>query len=68
LCGNCVIEGKIEERIKVKGRLGRRRKRLLVDLKEIRGYWKLKEEALDCTLWRTVLGRGHGTVVRQTGK
>ena len=27
-------------------RRGRRRKRLLDDLKEERGYWKLKEEAL----------------------
>jgi hypothetical protein len=31
-------------------------KQLLDDLKEIRGYWKLKEEALDCTtdisLWK----------------
>ena len=45
-----VIEGKIEERINVTGRLGKRRKQLLDDLKEKRGYWKLKEEALDCTL------------------
>jgi hypothetical protein len=34
------------------GREGRRCKQLLDDLKETRGYWKLKEEALDCTLWR----------------
>jgi hypothetical protein len=26
----------------------------------------LKEEALDCTLWRTRFGRGYGPVVRQT--
>jgi hypothetical protein len=25
----------------------------LDDLKETRGYWKLKEEAMDGTLWRT---------------
>jgi hypothetical protein len=41
-----VIEGKIEERIEVKGRRGRRRKQLLDDLKEKRRYWNLKEEAL----------------------
>jgi hypothetical protein len=45
-----VIEGKIEGRIEVTGRRGRRRKRLLDDFKEMREYWKLKEEALDRTL------------------
>jgi hypothetical protein len=70
LCRNClvkyVIEGKIEGRIEVTGRRGRRRKQLLNDLKEKRGYWKLKEEALDRTLWSTRYGRGYGPVVRQT--
>jgi len=46
LCRNCrlkrVIEGKIEERIEVTGRRGRRRKKLLDELKEKTGYWKLK--------------------------
>jgi hypothetical protein len=37
-----------------------------LDLKEKRRYWKLKEEALDRTLWRTSFGRGYGPVVRQT--
>jgi hypothetical protein len=49
----------------VKGRRGRRRRQLLEDLKERRGYWKLKAEALDRTLWRTRFGRGCGPVVRQ---
>jgi len=31
----------------------------------MREYWKLKDEALDHTLWRTRLGRGHGPAVRQ---
>jgi hypothetical protein len=44
-------------------RRGKRRKQLLVDLKEMRGYWKLKEEALDRTVWRTRFGRGYGPVV-----
>jgi hypothetical protein len=61
-----VIEGKLEGRIKMTGRRGRRRKQLLDDLKEKRTYWKLKEEALDCTQWRTCLGRGYGPVIRQT--
>jgi hypothetical protein len=29
-------------------------------LKETRGYWELKEEALDRTSWRTGFGRGCG--------
>jgi hypothetical protein len=63
-----VIEGKIEERIEVMGRRGRRHKQLLDDLKERRGYCKLKEEALDLTVWRTRFGRGYGPVVRQTAE
>ena len=43
----------------------RRRKKLLDHLKEKRGHWKLKEKALDRTLWRTRRVRGYGTVVRQ---
>jgi hypothetical protein len=34
----------------------------------MRAYYKLKEEALDHTLWRTGFGRGCGTVVRQTAE
>jgi len=33
----------------------------LDDLKETRGYCKLKKEALDRTVWRTGFGRGYGT-------
>jgi hypothetical protein len=69
---NCLVkdvtEGNIEERIEVTGRRGRKRKQLLHDLKEKRGYWKLKEEALDRTLWRTRFGRGYGPVVIQTAE
>jgi len=63
-----VIEGKIQGEIEVTGRQGRRRRKLLDDLKERRGYSHLKEEALDCTMWRAHFGRGFGTVVRQTTK
>jgi hypothetical protein len=59
-----VVEGKLEGRIEMTGK--RRRKLLLDDLKEKRRYWKLKEDALDRTLWRTRFGRGYGPVVRQT--
>ena len=63
-----VIEGKIKEGIKVTGRRGRRRRKLLDDLKERRGYSHLKKEALDRTMWRARFGRGFGPVVRQTTK
>jgi len=63
-----VIEGKIKGRIDVKGRRGRRRRKLLDDLKERRGYSHLKEEVLDRTMWRARFGRGFGPVVRQTAK
>ena len=42
-----VIEGKIKGGIEVTGRRGRRRKKLLDDLKERRGHSHLNEEALD---------------------
>jgi hypothetical protein len=48
-----VIEGKIEGRIEMTGRRGRRHKQLLYDRKNTRGYFKLKEEALDRPVWRT---------------
>jgi hypothetical protein len=43
-------------------------RKLLDDLKERRGYSHLKEEALDCAMWRAHFGRGFGPVVRQTTK
>jgi hypothetical protein len=54
--------------IEVTGRRGRRRKKLLDDLKERREYSRLKEKALDRTIWRDCFGRGFGLVVRQTTK
>ena len=50
------------------GRQGRRRRKLLDDLKERRGYSHLKEEALDRSMWRAVFGRGFGPVVRRTAE
>ena len=63
-----VIEGKIQGGMEVKGRRGRRRTKLLDDLKEWRGYSHLKEEPLDRTMWRAGFGRGFGPFVRQTTK
>jgi len=52
----------------VSRRQGRRRRKLLDDLKERRGYSHLKEEALDSTMWTAGFGRGFGPVVRQTAE
>jgi hypothetical protein len=51
--------------MEVTRRRGRRRKKLLDDLKDRRGYSHLKEEDLDRTMWRNRFGRGFGPVVRQ---
>jgi len=63
-----VIEGKMKRGIEVTGRRGRRRRKLLDDLKERRGYCHLKEEALDRAMRRAGFGRGFGPVVEQTAK
>jgi len=47
---NNIIEGKIEGRIKVTGRQGRRRKQLIT---ENISYCELKEEALVRSSWKT---------------
>ena len=60
-----VIEGKIKGEMEVTRRRGRRRKKLLDDLKDRRGYSHLKEEALDRTMWSNRFGGGFGPVVRQ---
>ena len=58
-----VSEGKTEGRIEVMGIRGRRCKQLLDDFKEERGYWKLKEEPLDRTLWRTLFRKAYGPLI-----
>jgi len=70
---NCLLQRVIEVKIKgvaieVTGRRGMKRRKLLDDLKERRGYSQLKEDALDRTMWRARFGRGFGPVVRQTTK
>ena len=50
------------------GRQGRRRRKLLDDLKERRGYSHLKEEALDRTMWRDGFGRGFGLLMNESYK
>jgi hypothetical protein len=63
-----VIEGKIKGRMEVTVGRGRRRRKLLDNLKEGKRYSHLKEEALDRTVWRAGFGRGFGPVVRQTAE
>jgi hypothetical protein len=62
------IELKVEGRIEMMGKRGRRRKRLLGELKEKRGYCKLKCGALDRTSCRPCFGIRYGPVeTRSTG-
>ena len=63
-----VIEGKIKGEMEVTRRRGRRRKKLLDDLKDRRRYCHLKEEALDRTMWRNRFGGGFEPVVRQNNE
>ena len=65
---NGLLKERYRGRIEVTGRRGRRRRKLLDNLKERRGYFHLKEEALDRTMWRAGFGRDFGPVVRQTSK
>jgi len=61
LCRNCLLLQFIEAKInrkELKGRRRRRRRKLLDDLIEKRGFSRLKEEAIECTMWRAGLGRG----------
>ena len=60
-----VIEGKIKGEMEVTKIRGRRRKKLLDDLKDSRGHCHLKEEALDRTVWRNRFEGDFGPFVRQ---
>jgi hypothetical protein len=62
---NCRLKHATEGNIEGTGRQGRRRKQLLDFFTETRRYWKMKEEALDRTLWSTRFGIVHGRVARQ---
>ena len=65
LVRNCLLKQVIEGKIKGEMEVTRRRKKLLDDLKDRRGYSHLKNEALDRTMWRNRFGGGFGPVVRQ---
>ena len=51
--------------MEVTRRRGGRRRKLLDDLKDRRGYSHFIEEILDRTMWRNHFGRDFGPVVRQ---
>jgi len=72
LSRNCllkqVIEGKIKGEMEVTRRRGRGRKQLLNVLKGRRGYFHLKEEALDRTMSGNRFRGGFGPVVRQNAE
>jgi hypothetical protein len=65
---NCLLqrvtEGKIEGGIEVTEKQGRKRRKLLDDLKERRGYSHLKVKALDRAMWRARFGRGFGQTAK----
>ena len=60
-----VIKGRIKGEVEVARRRGRRRKKLLDDLKDRRRYSHLKEESLHRTMGRHRFGGGFGPIVRQ---
>ena len=60
-----LTEGKIEGRIEVTGRRGKRRKQVLDDLEEREDTGSRKTKR-SISQWRTRFGRGYGPVVRQT--
>jgi hypothetical protein len=53
LSRNCLLSHIIEGKIIGTRRRGRKREKVLDELKEARRCWKLKEEAQDRTLWTT---------------
>jgi hypothetical protein len=61
---NCLLknvtEGKIEGSVEATKRERKRSEQLLDDFKEMTGYWKFINEALDRTLWRTRIGIAYG--------
>jgi len=60
LCRDWLLKLLIEGNVEGTGRQGGRGKQLLDGSKETKRYWKLKEEALDGTVWRIGFGRDCG--------
>ena len=65
---NCPIKPVVEGKIEGKERRGSRCKQLLDEHKGKRRYLYLKEEGLDCTLWRTRFGRNYRPVAKMTNQ
>jgi len=66
LVRKCLLNHVIEAKREGAGREVGTRKQLLDDPEETRRSWKVKQEAVDHTVWRTGFGRGYGPVARQT--
>jgi hypothetical protein len=56
-----VTEGNVERRLEVTGRRGRRRKKLLDDFMEERGYCELKSHYVEKSLWKRLRTRREQT-------
>jgi len=60
-----MVKEQMDGRLEVTGRRGRRHKKLLDDIKETRGYCKLKQKEVHRTVWRTGSGRDDGPTCRK---
>ena len=70
LLSKCLLNTLLKERRRKlsEGKTRKKSQQLMEDDEEWREYYKLKDEALDRSLWRNGFGRGYGPVVRQTAE
>jgi len=61
---NCLLRHFIDRKIGGSGRRGRKHTQLLDDLKATKRQWKLKEDTLNRTAWRTALEHALEIVAR----
>jgi hypothetical protein len=61
-----IFKGEMDGAIEVTRRRRKRSEILLDDLNKTRGQWKMQEEALNSTLWRTGWGRDYEYVLGRT--
>ena len=62
---NCLLRHVIDRKIRRSGRRERKPKQLLDNLKATKRQWKLKEDTLNRTAWRTALEDAVEIVARQ---
>jgi hypothetical protein len=56
----CFLKRIVKGKTELTKRRGRRRKHMLDVRKEKKSFWKLKEDALNCSVWRTRFVRSYG--------